>query len=77
MDYCIDDQVQEQANEVSCLIDLTVSMLRSLQHNRPWAIPQAQLDGLQITPADASVVFERLSGQLTQIEQLASTLFSG
>lgn len=76
MDYCIDKGAQEQVNEVSCLIDITVSMLRALQHNRPWAIPQTQLDWLQITPADASTVFERLSGQLTQVHQLAETLFS-
>jgi len=76
MDYCIDKGAQEQVNEVSCLIDITVSMLRALQHNRPWAIPQTQLDWLQITPADASTVFERLSGQLTQVHELAETLFS-
>jgi len=77
MDYCLDEEVPEQVNEVAYMIDTTVSMLRALQHNRPWAIPQTQLDLLQITPADASMVFERLSGQLTKVEELANTLFSG
>jgi len=77
MDYRLDEEVPEQVNEVSCVIDITVSMLRALQHNRPWAIPQTQLDWLQITPADASMVFERLSGQQAKIEELANTLFSG
>jgi HD-like signal output (HDOD) protein len=76
MDYRIDNDEQEQVDEVTCLIDVTVSMLRALQRNGPWAIPQIQLDWLQITPADASMVFDRLSGQLAQIEELANTLFS-
>jgi len=77
MDYRLDDdEAAEQANEVACLMDITVSMLRALQRNRPWAIPQAQLDRLDITSAEASMIFERLSGQLTQIEELASTLFN-
>jgi len=77
MDYRVDEEAPEQAHEIACLIGITVSMLRSLQHNRPWAIPQTQLDELQITQADASLVFERLSAQLTQIQELANTLFSG
>jgi len=77
MDYRLDDdQAPEQVNEVALLMDIMVSMLRALQHNRPWAIPQAQLDRLQITPAEASMVLERLTGQLTQVDELASTLFS-
>jgi len=77
LDYRVDEEVQEQANETACLIEITASMLRALQHNRPWAIPQTQLDWLQITPADASTVFGRLSGQQTQIQELADTLFDG
>ena len=77
MDYRIDDELHEQVDQVTCLIDVTVSMLCALQHNRPWAIPQNQLDWLQITPADASSVFERLSAQMTKVEELANTLFSG
>ena len=77
MDYRMDEDMLEDVNEVTCLIDVTVSMLRALQHNRPWAIPQTQLEWLQITPADASTVFERLSGQLVQVQELADTLFNG
>lgn len=77
MDYRMDNNAQEEADEVTYLIDVTVSMLRALQRKGPWAIPQTQLEWLQITPSDASTVFERLSGQLVQIEELANTLFNG
>ena len=76
LDYRLDDIHQEDNTEIAVLIDITVSMLRALQHNRPWAIPQEQLEQMQITQADASKVFERLSGQLPEIHGLANMLFS-
>ena len=76
LDYRLDEENPEDAPEIALLIDIAVSMLRSLQYNRPWAIPQAQLERLQISQADASAVFERLSNQLPEVQELAHTLFS-
>lgn len=75
LDYRLDDESGEGANEIALLIDVTVSMLRSLQHNRPWAIPQKQLELLDISQADASAVYERLSAQLSEVDELAAMLF--
>ncbi len=76
LDYRLDNEHPEDTTEIAILIDITVSMLRALQHNRPWAIPQAQLEEMQISQADASNVLERLSNQLPQIHELANMLFS-
>ncbi len=76
LDYRLDEENQDDAADIAILVDITVSMLRSLQHSRPWAIPQAQLERLQISQADASEVFERLSSQLPEVQELAHTLFS-
>ena len=72
----LDDELDEDTPDIAILIDISVSMLRSLQHNRPWAIPQAQLEQMQISQADASAVFERLADQLPQIDELAQALFN-
>ena len=76
LDYRLDEDTIEEADDIVVLIDVTVSMLRALQLSRPWAIPQAPLERLGITQADASGVFEHLSHQLPEVEELANMLFS-
>ena len=66
----------QPAGEIASIVGLAVSMIQSLQYSRrPWSIPQAQLEHLQIQPAEATKVFEQLSGQLTHIQEMADTLF--
>jgi len=78
MAYDIVDENNEQpAGEIAGVVGLAVSMIQCLQYNRrPWSIPQTQLDQLQIPPTEATKVFERLSGQLAHIQEMADTLFA-
>jgi len=63
-------------NQTAELIHLTTSMVSSLQGNRPWSPPTKQQQSLGITCADATKVYERLSKQLSKIQEMANTLFS-
>jgi len=74
--HTLDQNMVYPAGEVGSVVGITVSMIQSLQYSQhPWSIPLAQLDQLQIAPAEATNVFERLSGQLTHVQELAETLF--
>ena len=74
--YAVEKNEESPAGEIASIVGLAVSMIQSLQYSRrPWSIPQAQLETLQIQPADATKVFERLSEQLTHIQEMADTLF--
>ena len=70
------NSADENSTEMASLIGIALSMIQSLQYNpRPWSIPQVQLEKLQISLAQATEIFERLSEQLVHLEELASTLF--
>ncbi len=67
----------EDSNEMTSLICVALSMIHSLQYShRPWSIPQAQLEKLQISLVQATEIFERLSEQLLNLQELANTLFN-
>lgn len=73
----IETDERDSAGEIANIVGIAVSMIRALQYSpRPWAIPQKQLQPLQIQPAVASDVFVRLTGQLTRVQQMADILFS-
>lgn len=74
--YAVTKNGEAPSGEIASIVGLAVSMIQSLQYSRrPWSIPQVQLERLQIQPVDASKVFERLSEQLTHIQEMADTLF--
>lgn len=69
--------MEQPAGEIESVVGVAVSMIQCLQYKRrPWSIPQDQLDLLQISPAEASKVFERLSEQLSAVQEMADILFS-
>jgi len=69
-------QTHPTESKTAELIQLTTSMVSSLQRNRPWSLPSKQQKSLGITSADATKIYERLSKQLTKIQEMAETLFS-
>lgn len=72
-----DEKGEQFTGEITNIVGVAVSMIQSLQYNlRPWSIPQAQLEQLQIPPGEATRVFERLTLQLDQVQGMAETLFS-
>lgn len=74
--HAIEKNREQREGEIASIVGLAVSMIQSLQYSRrPWSIPQVQLEHLQIQPADATKVFERLSLQLTHIQEMAVSLF--
>ena len=74
--HAIEKNGEQREGEITSIVGLAVSMIQSLQYSRrPWSIPQVQLEHLQIQPADATKVFERLSEQLVHIQEMADRLF--
>lgn len=74
--HAFDNNRGQSTGEIASIVSLAVSMIQSLQYSRrPWSIPQAQLEHLQIPPVEATKVLERLSGQLTHVEEMADVLF--
>lgn len=77
MAYHADEDFLLRTSGSASLVGLTVTMISAVQRDRPWSVPQALLQSLDISPPDATNVLDRLSGQLAEIQKLAEMLFAG
>lgn len=75
MAHHTDEDLQQHTGESAGLVGITVTMLSAMQRHRPWAVPQSRLAHVGVSPADATDVYDRLTGQLDEIQQLAEILF--
>ena len=76
MAYHTDTDFHQHTDGSARLVGLTVTMLSALQRKRPWTAPPERVLNLQISETDTTRVFDRLSGQLTEIQKLAEILFA-
>lgn len=71
-----DEDFPPDTGDCAGLVGLTVTMLRAVQHDSPWPVPQIRLASLAISHGDATKVFDRLTAQLPEIQKLAEMLFA-